>query len=221
MGKMGDVARQGRTIFLVSHNMGAIKSLSDRVVLIEDGRVVADGEPDAVVNRYLSEALAPSATGEVSFTTPRSGTGEARFRNVAVRSTRGEPVSQIYFGQPFRVAMTVEISQPVNDLVLGVFLSTTDGTRVAAAFNTQDGAAPLRVAPGTRRIEVELNPVMLPRMYSLDLLMAHTDGRDIDFVTDVLRFEALRTAEVGSQHYPWHTLHGYLQLPGRWKVGER
>jgi len=220
MGKMGAVAKLGRTVFLVSHNMGAIKSLCERVLLIQDGHLVADGCPDHLVNRYLAAVSPAAATGDITDASSRSGTQEVLFRRVALQSMDGVAVSQVHFGQPFRIVMTVEARQPVHDLVLGVFISTTDGTRVTASVNTQDSLPAARLAAGTHVFQVDLNPTLLPRLYTLDLLMAHTDGRDIDFVTDVARFEGLRTAATGSDHYPWHTLHGFIRLTGRWHFGQ-
>ncbi|HEX8687022.1 MAG TPA: ABC transporter ATP-binding protein, partial [Pyrinomonadaceae bacterium] len=52
--KMGEVRQQGRTIFFVSHNLPAITRLCKRAVLLDGGRLVADGPPQEVVNRYLS-----------------------------------------------------------------------------------------------------------------------------------------------------------------------
>src|ERR1700674_4189980 len=57
MGKMGDVARQGRTIILVSHNMAAINSLCSRCVLLEHGRTAFDGPTAAATARYYAESM--------------------------------------------------------------------------------------------------------------------------------------------------------------------
>src|SRR3989454_6285934 len=54
LGKMGDVARQGRTVLFVSHNMPAVKSLCGRAILLSGGRLVQDGSVDDVVNAYLT-----------------------------------------------------------------------------------------------------------------------------------------------------------------------
>ena len=53
LGKMGEVASKGRTVLFVSHTMGAVRSLCERVVLLEEGRKVMDGEAGDVIDRYL------------------------------------------------------------------------------------------------------------------------------------------------------------------------
>jgi lipopolysaccharide transport system ATP-binding protein len=54
LGKMEDVAKGGRTVIFVSHNMGAIKKICSRAILLDEGRIVADGNSDQVVNQYLN-----------------------------------------------------------------------------------------------------------------------------------------------------------------------
>lgn len=57
LGKMSDVAKQGRTILFVSHNMSAIQNLCNKTILLEDGKVISMGESNQVVKKYLSKQL--------------------------------------------------------------------------------------------------------------------------------------------------------------------
>ncbi|MEJ7654279.1 MAG: ABC transporter ATP-binding protein [Chloroflexia bacterium] len=57
LGRMQDVAREGRTVLFVSHNMLAIQSLCQRAVWLEAGEVAADGEANTVVGAYLRQAF--------------------------------------------------------------------------------------------------------------------------------------------------------------------
>jgi len=81
LGKMGDVSREGRTVLFVSHNMDAIQRLCSRCVLLEGGKVAADGVTTAVVPQYLARHLGSNAPETwIDLTTaPRAGTGEVRF----------------------------------------------------------------------------------------------------------------------------------------------
>jgi lipopolysaccharide transport system ATP-binding protein len=56
LGKMGDVAKEGRTVLFVSHNMGAVISLCNRGVLIEKGEIGLIGEINSIISRYLSNS---------------------------------------------------------------------------------------------------------------------------------------------------------------------
>jgi lipopolysaccharide transport system ATP-binding protein len=57
LGKMGDIAKKGRTVLFVSHNMGAIKRLCDRAIVIDHGKIIMDNNADTAVDIYLSRFL--------------------------------------------------------------------------------------------------------------------------------------------------------------------
>jgi len=54
LGKMEGISEQGRTVIVVSHNMGTIQSLCDRVILLDGGRISMEGDPSSVVKSYLA-----------------------------------------------------------------------------------------------------------------------------------------------------------------------
>ena len=54
---MDDITKQGRTVLFVSHNLGAIKDLCDRVLLIQNGKKVLISDPETAINRYLKNNL--------------------------------------------------------------------------------------------------------------------------------------------------------------------
>jgi len=61
LGKMEDVAKKGRTVIFVSHNMAMIKRICSRTILLEQGKIADDGPTDKVVKHYLSsDSLSPA-----------------------------------------------------------------------------------------------------------------------------------------------------------------
>jgi lipopolysaccharide transport system ATP-binding protein len=83
LGKMSDVAREGRTVLFVSHNMMAIQSLCSRAVWLDGGRVALDGEAGQVVNTYLKQSF--ESQGEKVWEDPAGAPGNDRVR---LRSAR-------------------------------------------------------------------------------------------------------------------------------------
>ena len=74
LGKMREVATaSGRTVLFVSHNMGAVTTLCDRAMLLDRGRLVADGPPPSVVDRYLIPATESMHRLVSIFAAPRRG----------------------------------------------------------------------------------------------------------------------------------------------------
>src|SRR5215216_6391460 len=84
LGKMGDVANEGRTVLFVSHNMNAIQRLCPRSILLEKGRLVAQDDTASIVRNYLHESQpekTPSSWIDVSHMS-RKGTKEAEVVSV-------------------------------------------------------------------------------------------------------------------------------------------
>jgi lipopolysaccharide transport system ATP-binding protein len=92
--KMHEIRQQGRTIFFVSHNMPAITRLCKRAVLMEGGRITADGAPQSVVSHYLSSKWKIDAVREWPETEEASGDSVVRLRSTfRDRWRRGHPLS--------------------------------------------------------------------------------------------------------------------------------
>lgn len=89
LGKMGDVARQGRTVLFVSHNMSAVESLCNLAVLLENGRVLRRGVASEIVSAYLKSSTASQM--EVSWPDDQKAPGNqfVRLHQVRVRPERG------------------------------------------------------------------------------------------------------------------------------------
>lgn len=98
LGKMEAVATEGRTVFLVSHNMEAITSLSTRALWIDNGRLRADGDPREIVGSYLATTreLAAIPLGDRN---DRWGPGPIRFTSLEIRNGLGEPIDVVHAGE--------------------------------------------------------------------------------------------------------------------------
>jgi ABC-type polysaccharide/polyol phosphate transport system ATPase subunit len=218
LGKMRDVAGHGRTVLFVSHDLGAIRRLCSRAVLLERGAVVADGPPTDVVSSYLQTALPGQATGRslVAPDAPRNGTGEARLREVALTDGNGATLPLLHLNQRFRVVAAWHVDAEIEDAVVEVGISTFGGDRILTV-QTSDREGPLLTfEPGRRELWVELDTSMLPGEFALDVALHHRSGITIDHVQDALRFTAVNAAEHGSDHYPWNVVRGYVRPNAVW-----
>ncbi len=216
LGKMHAVVSEGRTILFVSHNMAAVKSLCRRALWIDRGTVAADGEVDAVVDTYLSKGGPVATGGDVPADAARIGSGEARIRRVELQSRRGDDVSQLYLGQPFRIVLTLDVERPLQDALIGVGISTLDGTHVASSFTSDGGRSPFDLPRGRHRIAVDVDLTLLPRLYTIDCTIVRSTGHDVDSLERVLDFAALDVAELGADAYRWNTVRGFVRPVTMW-----
>jgi len=222
LGRMGQVAEEGRTVLFVSHNLAAIKSLCTRAILLQSGKLVADGPVEETVTRYLDLTWPLSSDGTVTESEARIGTGGAFLRRVKITDHEGKHVEHVYLGQRFRVTCLYEVREHLDDVVMELGISTPDGMRVATALSSDGGALPIRVEPGMHEITVELDLTLLPHpQYVVDVAMHRSSGLTVDWVERAAQFSALNVAERGGDSYPWSTVRGYVRPEAKWFSPER
>jgi len=150
LGRMGDVAKQGRTVFLVSHNMAAITRLSDRVLWLDNGQLQAYGPPEETVARYLASGI--QELGEVTFpdpSPPPSGTAYVRLLAVRIRNSEGQITSVLDIRLPFTLEMEYQILRRVSSLRIGFTLTAQDGVVVLSSTDMDNVEDELERKPGT------------------------------------------------------------------------
>jgi lipopolysaccharide transport system ATP-binding protein len=87
---MEGIARSGRTVVFVSHNMAAVIALCSTAHLLDNGRLLQSGEPEQMVVEYLKTTQDMIET-PLSEREDRDGDGSARLESISVRSAAGEP----------------------------------------------------------------------------------------------------------------------------------
>ena len=122
LGKMGDVAREGRTVLFVSHNMPAVMNLCERAIHLEIGRIVNSGISAEVVNEYLRSTVEHHASTSILDTQLRSGTGIVRIKNIQLFDTDGTPTTTFYCGSPVRMKLDFDLGnlKECSGVVVGV-----------------------------------------------------------------------------------------------------
>jgi len=141
IGKMNEVAKGGRTILFVSHNMQAINSLCSRAILLAQGCLYQDGPVGDVVQQYL---LAGSKRdGEVLWGRHEKSLGDGLFHLKAMRLLKmgGEVSTQFRSDEPIRIQMEFELIELPPNLVVGYDLCTPEGLVVYRCYHNDSTQA--------------------------------------------------------------------------------
>ncbi|MBA4419985.1 MAG: ABC transporter ATP-binding protein [Anaerolinea sp.] len=138
MGKMSDVAQQGRTVLFVSHNMSAILRLTEETMILEKGKLVMRALTQQAVDYYLSSGL--SRQGERNWAADEVPATADPFKPVALRikDTRGRVVDTIRSTEPFQVEFEYILDQPLTGLRVGLYFMSTRGEHIFTSFDTDD-----------------------------------------------------------------------------------
>jgi lipopolysaccharide transport system ATP-binding protein len=136
--KMHAIRQHGRTIFFVSHNMPAVTRLCRRAILLHEGRIVSEGEPQAVVNDYLSASW--NITAEREWLTPEDAPGNHVVRLVRVRvlDETGANVTAFDVRRPVRIEITYDVLEAGHVLSPHVQLHNEEGVHAFSSHDTSD-----------------------------------------------------------------------------------
>jgi lipopolysaccharide transport system ATP-binding protein len=138
LGKMGDVAQQGRTVLFVSHNMSAILRLTQESLVLEKGRLVLRAPSAEAVDYYLSAGN--TAAGERVWDADEIPADATPFRPIALRlhDKSGNVVDTVRSIEPFTIEMEYSLSAPLTGLRIGIYISTSRGEYVLTSFDIDD-----------------------------------------------------------------------------------
>lgn len=138
LGKMSDVASEGRTVMFVSHNMSAIQRLTQECIILERGNLVLRAPTPEAVDYYLAHDF--DQGGERIYQPDDIPTSAAPFKPIAVRvkTADGKPTDSLRSVDPIAIEVEYSLSAPITGLRIGIYLLTTRGEYVFTSFDTDD-----------------------------------------------------------------------------------
>jgi len=185
LGKMGEVAQEGRTALFVSHNMAAISTLCNRCLLLESGLVRADLPAEEAVKLYLSESSGSNWAIQRSKKPDKKG----YFAAARILNLKGRETGEIICNEPITIEVDFTLSQPVPGIYFTCILSTFDGIDVLMTDNRDISASDfLTFETGNHTFSITIPERLLaPKTYILTLAAA-ANKEQIDKLTNVCSF---------------------------------
>jgi ABC-type glutathione transport system ATPase component len=192
------------TILLVSHDTGTITSLCDRAIILEAGKIYAEGNAKEISIAYhnllFGNRSKNLSTGNEEFqkaqkykdiTTQsfvRYGTGEAQIESWEVLDEDSKPSAVLITGSKFKLAMTFLSKADISDLTFGFAIKDTRGTVLWGVTNMSYFERPNFVSDGEKiRVFADCTLWLSAGHYTVSLGLAHLeDGEKIDFIEDAL-----------------------------------
>ena len=138
LGKMSDVASQGRTVLFVSHNMSAIMRLTEQTVVLERGRVVMQGPTADAVDYYLSQGF--SQEGQREWKEDEFEKNPAPFHPIRIRvlSDAGIVSDTVRSTEKFHVEFDYSLDEDITGLRVGFYIISTRGEFILTSFDVDD-----------------------------------------------------------------------------------
>ncbi|MDE3113700.1 MAG: ABC transporter ATP-binding protein [Chloroflexota bacterium] len=197
--KISEFRREGRTIVLVSHDLGAVSRLCEQIMWLDGGRVAAMGKVRDVVNAYQRtvgerEQRERAARGEVG---ARWGSKEIEIVRARILDAGGEERAVLDSGEPAAIEIAYRNGADVKDAVFGVYVYRDDGVGVYGTNTLIDGCEPSLAPEGTVRFRVDALD-LLPGAYDVDVGIIDPQDRYYDYLQKGLALRVIgRSREVG------------------------
>ncbi|WP_449343005.1 ABC transporter ATP-binding protein [Telmatocola sphagniphila] len=189
LGKMRDVSSHGRTVLFVSHDMTAVRKLCKRCIMLGKGSVVAEGDTDTVVSKYLEAegSLTPAGQELAIDSYARMGNQEAKFVKLAYYGA--SPEQNVTSGGPMTARMTIHAEQPRVADSMSVILFDRGGYKLLNA-DTMVLDRPIELKAGENVFEIRIRSVPLnPGIYTLGLWLCKRPSRIYDYLEAVCEME--------------------------------
>ena len=214
LGKMDNIARGGRTIFFVSHNMAAVQNLCNKAILLKTGKIESDGECQHVLEKYMKSnqndgAQAPLELSRVHGMLPI-------IRQVQLSDLEFDNITLFRSGHPFSVSIHYDSPVSLRDPRFGIIVESAAGGRLFFLQTLfQHGAIDNLPGRGVLNCTVPSLP-LVPGSYSLTIGCSSA-GQQLDLIERGVRFSV-----EGADFYHTGRLppvsHGHFLVNAEWSL---
>ncbi len=185
-------------MLFVSHDLGLVKALSDRAILLLHGRIEAQGTPNDVINRYIGLVLerqqARNKKEDRVRGSFRHGDGTSEILSAEILNAGGVAVTSVASGEPVTIRVRCRFDAATHDPMVGILLRTRIGMEVYGT-NTRLEKVPLGDFEIGDELEVDFQVEcwLTPQQYTLTVATQGPDGSSHDWLDDTIAFDVVDT----------------------------
>jgi lipopolysaccharide transport system ATP-binding protein len=216
LGRMSDVAREGRTVLFVSHNLPSIEKLCQRVIVVDGGRVLQEGDPVACISAYLGARTEPKPAVDLAAVPRLDPRLVPVFTSLDLQDGAGAPISAVGCGEPLEFHLGYAASAEIANPSFGVIISNGMGMPLFF-LQTRAQLGLWDKAPARGRVVGRLPEVpLVPGEYLLTVGCL-TGERQLDLLEHVASFTVEPRDFFDSGYLP-HQLNGPVLIRAEWDL---
>lgn len=199
--KFEELKQRKVTVLFVSHDLGLVKRLSDRAILMVGGEAKVAGRPSDVVNRYVGmvhdRGVAQESNNGGIASSFRHGDGASRITSVELLDQAGRPCTVARPGETLIVRTRAEFQRAVTDPIAGLLIRNRLGIDVFGT-NTRIERVPLGdfQTGDILELDFQFDCRLTRQEYTLTVATQHADGSSQDWLDDVVSFSVADSRDV-------------------------
>ena len=204
IGKMNSVAKEGRTVLFVSHQMQSVSNLCNSAILLNMGKIEMKGEVDKVISSYLHEKetrnLVPLAQRK-----ERKGNGKLRLLETWVEDEENNKVSNVIMGKTFSICARYENPNcmTVNGLKASFAINSLQNVQISDLYNELTGDKFFPPIPSIGIIKCVIKKLPLNRgTYNYNIMIQEENNEVLDYIVEAGRFHVMAGDYFGTGKIP-------------------
>jgi len=220
LGKMDDVAKSGRTILFVSHNMAAIGQLCNTAIMLNRGEKIFEGKTELAIALNLRGSEQACNPADFKSREQRKGDGSVRFEMVSLMQRDRQLATHYSLGEDLIIRLQLMSEHPRKNVQVAIEIVASNGLQVCHVL-AADSNFSLDTGQGPIEVEICVADMRLyPDRYQIQLWAGSPDGRDtFDKVEHGLYFDVVDGGQLTSRSLP--RSRGVVFLTPTWAVVDR
>ena len=193
--KLDELKQRKVTILFVSHDLGIVKRLCHRAILMLNGQVACTGTPTDVVNRYVAlvhDQQAFCTSSEKLSGNSRHGDGTSAIDAISIFSSTGDDTCTVRSGEQVVVRLSASFRRASIHPVAGILIRNRLGTDVFGTNTNVEDTTLGEFQPGdSASVDFEFRCQLSRGEYTITAAMQNADGSSQDWIDDAVAFTVI------------------------------
>lgn len=220
---MGKIRKTNKSIVFISHNLSAVKGLCDRVIWLDKGEILKEGNPSDVIDAYASYMASKSQfVNDISYVggKTRWGTGEARFTSVKVLNSKGAEVDSFTPGDKVTIRLEYEAYKEIVSPVFWVGLFNEDEVRIFGSYCNKERVGEYSIN-GKGKLECVIDSLLMRpgNYYVMVGIYGEVGNLAIDRIGRACVFTVIHRNDSTFEKYNGYGALGVVNFQHTWRKG--
>lgn len=216
LGKMGDVAKEGRTVLFVSHNMAAVENLCKQAIQLDLGILMSKGEKKGIISAYLKKSNISPLIDLTQINVPGKGSPTKYLQSLKFEDITQFPRSQFSIGETITLKLRIHTKSSVKSPHVGLGVNNSLGLRVFTLSTRHQGVQLPPIFSDAEIVCVMEDVRLSPDQYTFKLTFGDLHS-DFEIIENIKGFEIISSDYFGSGKLP-NSIQGVCVQKANWAI---
>ena len=212
--KLQDISNEGRTALFVSHNHELVQKLCVRSILLKNGKLIADGPSESVVQQHLNKKNSPKSRdfNEIEYL---YSSEDVYFSNIKILNNEHK-TNEFLLGENLKFCVEAVVKNQIKSGMFSFGIHKTNGNCVAWSISYDDTGSFTKFNVGINKIKFDINPILNPGEYYLSVYLSKDNGDSICAIENAIDFRISRLAINSKVDYNWTKVLAPCNAQAKW-----